>query len=90
MSKLNLKLFAFLSCVYRMHLPLFHLVRSEFAQNAWVGFGKESRCRAGSDRQQGRSMESRQTGREVAWKCGMLWTQGPPTKHLWECITQIL
>lgn len=76
--------------MYRMDLPLFHLVRSEFVQYLWVRLGAASRCRAGFDHQQGRSRESRQTGREGAWKCGMLWTQGPPTKHLRKCITQIL
>lgn len=68
-------------------LPLFHLVH--FAQRAWVGLGVERSCLVGSDPRQGRSRRSRQTGRVDAWKCGMLWTQGPPIKHLWKYKTQM-
>lgn len=59
-----------------MHLPLFHLVH--FAQKEWV----ESKRLPGPDPQQGRSRQSRRKGRVDAWKCGKLWTQGLPTKHL--------
>lgn len=41
----------------------------------------ESRCLAEAD-PQGRSRQSHQIGRVAALKCGMLWTQGLPTKHL--------
>lgn len=47
-----------------------------------MGLGMESRCLAGSDPAQEKSRRPLQTGKGGVSRYGMLWTRGPPTKHL--------
>lgn len=66
-----------------MQLPPFHLFHLEDSRE---GFEVESRSLVGSDPQLDWNKWSHQKGKEGAWKCGMLWTQGPPIEHLKEKI----